>query len=216
MIIIDSREDDDVIEKMQNEMEELGYESDVEYLPSGDFLVKDNIIERKVFGDFIGRLTNSERDIWQQMLKMEAAANDLDYRPTLVLEGEWQEAMRWTNLTAKEVTMAIASIYSMGFSVMHTMGPRATAQWVAKLDDGGGHDIGSIRDTPSVPEDMYSRYMTEGFVGVGPSRAEDILEKYGTFGDVVLQILDDPDELQEIDGIGEATVEKMERMVTQE
>lgn len=217
MITIDTREPQD---KFRDAAEQEGLVEDedyeFEYLQSGDFLAADYICERKKYGDFIGRLTQSERDIWQQILALDAAASELDYTPVLILEGEWAEALRWSNLTAKEVISAIGSIVKLDIRVVHTTGIRATVQLLMKLGDGTTHDIGSIRDTPSVPDDLLPRYITESFVGVGPSRAEDILDEYGNFANVVQQLVDDPDELKEIDGIGDATVEKMVNMVTQE
>lgn len=212
MITVDTREPDDLIEMLREEGGDV--EIQEESLSTGDFLVNDYIIERKQYGDFIGRLTNSERDIWQQMLATESAAKENDLIPVLLFEGDWDNAMRWSNLTPKEPTMAIGSIMKLGISTVHTMGPRATAQLIVKLEDDTTHDVGSIRDTPSVPEELIPRYLTEGFPGVGPSRAEDILERYGNFSSIVSQLTDDPDDLKEISGIGDATVEKMVRYVT--
>lgn len=215
-IVVDSREPDDLIDIIREEAEEAGVEVQVEHLTTGDFLAGDYIAERKQYGDFVGRMTNGERDIWQQMLATESAADELDYTPVLLLEGEWEEAMRWSNLTPKEPTMAMGSLFKLGISLMHTMGPRATAQFLVKIADGSEHDIGSIRDTPSVPEELYPRYLTEGFPGVGPKTAEKILARYDTFGDLILQLMTDPDDLQEVNGVGDATVEKMVRYINAE
>lgn len=211
-ITIDTREPDKIVELIKDE----GGECEEEHLSTGDFLVGEDIIERKVYGDFIGRLTNSERDIWQQMLAMENAAEELGYTPVLLLEGEWAEAMQWSDLTPAAPTAAIGALRKMGFTVVHLMGPRATAQYLVKMDDDTEHDIGSIRDTPSVPPELYPRYFVEGFIGVGPSRAEDLLERYGSGGALVQQLLENPDDVQEVDGIGDATVEKMVNMITQD
>lgn len=206
MIVIDSREPDEIGEYIEEE----GGEYEEEHLSTGDFLVDDAIIERKQYGDFIGRLTNSERDIWQQILAMENAADELGYRPVLLLEGDWESAMQWSNLTPAAPTSAIGAIWKMDVDVVHLMGPRATAQFLVKLDDGTSHDIGSIRDSPSVPDELMPRYLTEGFPGVGPSRAEDLLEKFGTFRGIIEA---DADELQEVKGIGSATAEKIQKWV---
>lgn len=235
MIVIDSREPDDLRRLIEDEAthdveieddknvqdvlqarveQEPDVEIDQEHLPTADFLVGDYIIERKQYGDFIGRINQSERDIWQQMLATQNAADELGYKPTLLFEGEWQGALNWTNMTPKEPTMAIGSLMKMGIQTVHVMGPRATAQLLVKLDDGTSHDIGSIRDTPSVPEELIPRYLTEGFPGVGPSRAEDILDRYGDFATVVNVAVENPEDLQEISGIGDATAEKISRYVT--
>lgn len=216
MIVIDSREPDEIEEWIAHDADEMGYDPDVsvESLSTGDFLVNEFIIERKQYGDFIGRMTNSERDIWQQMLAMESAADELGYTPVLLLEGEYSDALNWSRITPKELTMAIGSIMLMDIWVVHVTGPRACAQLLIKLEDDSEHDIGSIRDSPSVPEELIPRYLTEGFPGVGPSRAEDLLERYGTFAELVRVIETDPDDLLEVSGIGDATRDKMVRYVT--
>lgn len=206
MITVDTREPDEIKEYIEDE----GGEWEEEHLSTGDFVVGDEIIERKQYGDFIGRLTQSERDIWQQMLATQNAAEELGYTPVLLFEGEWAEALRWSDLTPKEATTAIASIRKMGIETVHVVGPRATAQFLVKLDDGSSHDIGSIRDTPSVPDELMPRYLTEGFPGVGPSRAEDLLEHFGNFKAIVNS---EKEELTEIKGIGDATAEKITQWV---
>lgn len=202
MITIDSREPD----KVKEFVEEEGGEYEEEHLSTGDFVVEEQIIERKQYGDFLGRLTQAERDIWQQVLAMENAADELGYTPVLLLEGEWAEALRWSDLTPKEATMAIASIRKLGIEVVHLVGPRATAQFLVKTDDDSKHDIGSIRDTPSVPDHMMPQYLCEGFPGVGPSRAKDLLDHFGHFKAIVNS---EKEELVKIDGIGDATAEKI-------
>lgn len=205
MITIDVHEPDDFENHIEQDAKpETEWER--EALNAGDFLAGDYILERKQYGDFIGRLTNSQRDIWQQMLKLEVAADELNYTPVLLLEGSWDEAMRWTNLTPKQPTMAIGSIMKLGINVVHTMGPRASAQLMIKLDDGTTHDIGSIRDSPSVPPEMLPQHIVEGFPGVGPSRAQDILDHFGTPQAVFNA---DTDELQEVSGIGSSTAQKI-------
>lgn len=212
MITIDSREPDELVELINEE----GGDYEVEYMQAGDFASGDFLIERKEYGDFIGRITQSERDIWQQILGLETAAKEIDRKPVLLLEGTWSDAMRWSNINPVVVTKTIASIMKLGINVCHAMDMRATSHLLIKWDDGKSHDIGSIRDTPSVPPELYPRYLTESFVGVGPSRAEDILERYGSFAAIIHQLETEPDDLKEISGVGESTVEKMVDMVTTE
>lgn len=206
MIVIDTREPDEIEEYITDE----GGEFEKEHLDTGDFLVKEEIIERKQYGDFIGRLTQSERDIWQQIIAMESAAERLGYDATLLLEGDWESAMQWSNLTPAAPTKAIASIRNMGINVVHLMGPRATAQYLVKRDDDSSHDIGSIRDTPSVPDELMPQYLTEGFPGVGPSRARDLLDHFGHFKAIVNAETED---LTEVSGIGDATAKKIHEWV---
>lgn len=204
MIVIDTREPDEIVQMIKEEAGDV--EVDEEHLSTGDFLAGDYIIERKQYGDFIGRMTQSERDIWQQMLATESAADELGYTPVLLLEGEWAEALRWSNLTPKEPTTAIGSIMKMDIHVVHTYGLRATAQLLVKLADDTTHDIGSIRDSPSVPDELIAQHVVEGAPGVGPSRAKDLLREFGTPVDVFSA---DVDELTEVSGIGDSTAEKI-------
>lgn len=206
MIVIDTREPDEIAEYIKEEAEGTGIEIKEEHLDTGDFLAGDYIIERKRYGDFIGRMTQSERDIWQQVLAMESAADDLGYTPVLLFEGEWAEALRWSDMTPKEVTKAIASVMKLGVFTTHVVGPRACAQLMVKLADDSTHDIGSIRDSPSVPPEMIAQHIVEGAPGVGPSRAKDLLRQFGTPIDVFSASVD---ELTEVSGIGDATAEKI-------
>jgi len=213
MIVIDTREKAIDAELLYDEGADDVQE---EHLSTGDFLVNDYIIERKKYGDFIGRITQSERDLWQQVLAMESAADKHGYTPILMLEGEWSEPLQWSNLTPAAPTNALFSVIKLGIMTVHTCGPRASAQGIVKLEDDTEHDVGSIRDSPSVPPELYPRYITESFTGVGPSRAEDLLNKYGTFANLVQTLVDDPDDVLAVDGIGEATRDKMVKMVNQE
>lgn len=203
MIVVDSREPDSLVQSI----DEFADDVEVEALGAGDFLVRDRLIERKDYGDFLNRLSDDENGVFMQMQRLVVAAEEQDLVPVLLLEGDAQEALRWGQISMHELISAIAGVHKMGATLVTTPDERATARFVATLERSGtGGDPKRIRDTPSVPEKYMPVYLTQGFSGIGAKGAKRLLEHFGTFKAIVDA---DPEELQEVHGIGPATAEKI-------
>lgn len=190
----------------------------------GDYIVGNWLIERKAYGDLVSSMTSTESGLMKQLNavvsaceKHNEAVNDDDQpselieddsvelgrelTPVLLVEGDLMEGLNYTRITAKQPTYMMTSIFKYTpVEIMHTAGDRASAQFLVKLEeDQTASSPSAIRDSPSVPEEKYPRYLTEGWPGIGPSTAEKLLNHFGSFYDIVNA---SKEELQEVSGIG--------------
>lgn len=202
-VIVDTREPDDLASTIGEFADEVKRET----LKTGDFLVRDRIIERKEYGDFLGRLTDTENGIWMQLMRMTEAAEEQDLTPVLLLEGDAEAALRWGDVGMHELVSAIGGVHKMDVSLVTVPDERATAQFLASLEtsqtEGSVH---KIRDTPSVPEEYMPAYLAQGFERIGAKGGKRLLEEFGTFKAIVDA---EPEELEEVHGIGPSTAEKI-------
>lgn len=200
-IVVDTREPDGLVYELADLVG--GGSVRTEALDTGDILTDEYIIERKRYDDFVNSMTTSEANVWDQMLATSSAAEDMGYEPVILLEGNWQHTFRYSGVSKEAVTKAIASMFALDCSVVHTFSKTSTATFVARLDtDGGGHSVQSIRDSPSVPDELIPRYLVEGLPGVGPTLAERLLDEFGTPAAVFAASASD---LTTVSGIGEKT-----------
>lgn len=212
VVVVDKRETRSGI---VDELERCDVEVELETLNTGDYLVDGYIIERKAYGDFVSSMMSSESNLIMQLNAMQAAAEKNDLIPVLVVEGDLKEGLSYTKVSAKQPTIMLSSIFKKGdIRIMHTAGVRATAQFLAKLEsEETAASPSSIRDTPSVPDELMPIYLTEGFQGIGPSTARKLLNHFDTFYNIVNA---SKDELQEVPGIGSSRAEDIYEVTRRE
>jgi ERCC4-type nuclease len=213
-IVVDSREPTaTIITPLVSSANADGIEVRQEALDAGDFVTGDYIIERKRYDDFVHRMLETEVDVWDQMMAVRAAAEELDKVPVLLMEGGWESTLRHVNISSEQLTKAIASVVTMDCVVAHTFDHGSTVNFVMKLADSREHSTSRIRETPSVPDELIPRYMVEGVPGVGPSKAQKLLDEFGT----PLAVFNaDVSELTSVSGIGTATAQRVQDAVRTE
>lgn len=206
MIIIDEREpieiDSFILQADGNARRET--------LDAGDFMSGDYIIERKTYPDFEKRLTTEKISIWRQLDAMKAAANDIDYTPILLIEGE---SNHFSGVYEQSFAGAFSRIVEMGIVVVPTLSKASTAQFVVNLDDESDHSVESVRQSPSLTPEERPQHLAEGLPKVGPERAVALLSHFGTFRRVVTAT---EGELQAVDGIGPKTAEHIYKAINRE
>lgn len=203
MIVIDTREPKELYHKLQEHCDEVSRET----LSAGDFLVDDKLIERKDYGDYIGRLKSDENDIFIQMMATVEAAEEQDLEVELLLEGDWKEALHWSDISMHYIVASMAGIRKMGVSMMHTPDLEGTARYLATLEkEETKGEPKKIRNTPSVPSKLMPVYLCQGFDKVGAKTGKRLLAHFGSFKAIVNA---DTEELMEVHGVGKGTAEKI-------
>jgi len=195
-------------------------------LPIGDVLVVGELgsvlIERKTAEDFIASMDSGHlKDQLERMQRIE------DTACVVAVEGNIGAAIAKVNrvarranpITLPQVQGQIASIiYRYGFSFVNFKDVEWTVslvKYIAKKDvkmsveDG----IRKLRlGTRMSRTNEKLQYILEGFTG--PKTAVRLLEEYQTVPNVIRAIIDAPQSVAGIPGIGEKTVEKWRELLT--
>ena len=168
-----------------------------------DYVAGGYAIERKRWQEVAGRMLETDRGLFHQVEKLEAAADVLDLEPALLLEGEIGAPMSHTKLGADRVARYLAGLPVLGVTVMPSTGQRCSARILSRLESGEEPD--ATRARGSVPDGVEPpRFVLEGVPGVGPSTAGDLLDHFGSAREVAIASRDD---LMDVQGIGPSTAE---------
>lgn len=212
-MIVDSREPPEMFAAVFRE----DSNAERDKLGAGDFLAGEYLIERKTYPDFVGRLTQNENSIWSQLGALNAACEENDLQPALILEGGWKKTLQMRGVTAKQVTGAVEAVGRMGFEIIPTFDKDATAYVVTKrAQNSHASDASpaSIRDAPDVPPEKRPRYLVEGLPAVGPELASRLLDHFVSAGGVFRVAHAEPEKLTNVNGIGEKKARRISDAVT--
>lgn len=176
-IIVDTREKQslisaNLIEKKAN----IEYEK----LDIGDYLIEDTIIERKTFSDFIGSMINKRLLSQLQEIKKYP-------RHFLIIEGFYYDYNKF-NVHENAVRGMLLSI-AMDFKVpvIFTEDEKDTANFlilVAKRYERP-RTKNSLRQSKTLKtQKEQKQFILEGFPGIGPVVAKNLLEKFPTLQEI--------------------------------
>lgn len=195
-IVADTREPD-------NNFEE-------EELDCGDYVVTGPdggiILERKEWSDLVSSMRSGK--LYQQ-LRM--CREQDDYRVMLLVEGSRSNAIRYANSTHYEMRRLLTSLLATApdIQMMFSQSYQETVGIVKDLDEWIGDDKKrehKIREAEKVPPGKRPQYIIEGLPSIGPKKAKKLLDHFGSARAVITA---SADELQEIDGIGPKTAQKI-------
>ena len=173
-------------------------------LPAGDYRVGRNLlVERKTAWDFRRSLFDGR--LFRQVARLSRSAP----RPLLLLEGQ-DRTLAWPTLRGALLT--VTGVF--GVPVLFSRDAADSAQWI--LTAARQH---------SVPRDLaYARpgwrpkgkrarqnFVLQGLPGVGPMRAEALLERFGTLRGVMNAA---ESELLEVRGVGKKTAQRIVWLAT--
>ena len=178
----------------------------------GDYAVGGYLIERKRWAEVAQRMTETDRNLFYQVEKLVEAADELDLEPALMLEGEIGSPLKHSKISEDRIAKYLSGLPVMGVTVIASTGRTCSAVILSRLEDGSPPDVRRIRGTASSDEHAQ-RFIVEGFPGVGPGKAEALLERFGTVSAVMSA---EADELADVDGIGPATVDKIHDVLHRE
>ncbi len=168
-------------------------------LKTGDYLVDESMtVERKTFPDFCQSLVDGR--LFQQAVRLASSPG----RPLMIMEGASKDPMAF-GLRREAVQGAWVTLtFILGLPLLYSRDPEETArlivfagrQWTERRKGG-------VKRTGYRPKGRRKRqaYILQGLPGIGPIRAERLLD---AFGSVEAVFAAKADALAAVPGIGKA------------
>jgi ERCC4-type nuclease len=200
-VVVDSREAS-AAKRIVRELVLRGLEVRVEPLEFGDYYVSGVLVERKTATDLVASLR--EGRLWSQLEGLKSS-NAL---PMMILETSIKNIIRYTGFKEVHVAGVLSSIVlDWRIPVMFSHSSRFTATIISTLARRTKHEglyplrfkprVESLRDT--------ARFIVEGFPGLGPERAEQILKHFGSIRSFIVNA----ERADEVEGVGSKTKKKI-------
>lgn len=177
---------------------------DIGRLTVGDYQADGRLLfERKTLGDFAISVIDGR--LFKQMVQLAMAS----FKGLLILEGSSRD-LQCTGIRREALQGAlITTSLILGIPVLRSMEPGETARLMVyaarqtKLAVAGGFHRSGYR-----PKGRRKRqlYILQGLPGVGPKRAAQLLERFGSIQDVINANLE---ELTSVNGIGRSTAQNI-------
>ncbi|QLD86512.1 DEAD/DEAH box helicase [Natronomonas halophila] len=203
-IVADQRELDSHIARDLSTRE--GIETQLETLDVGDYVLSDRVVvERKAVEDFLDTLTGGDRSMFEQV----GSAARYYGRPVVIIEGEGLYEKR--NVHPNAIRGALASLaVDFGASVMQTTDPEETADLLEVIatreQETDDREVSVHGEKGGKTLTEKQEYVVSSVAEVGPITARGLLEHFGSVEAVMTA---DEDDLQEVDGVGEVTAERI-------
>jgi ERCC4-type nuclease len=208
-IIADDRENKSDVIKFLSEIENV--DLSIRRLSMGDYQVeKQLIVERKTINDFAISIIDGR--LFKQMIRLENSNS----KSALILEGTAIDTAG-LGMTREAMQGALITVsLILGIPILRSKDPAETARLIVYI----GRQIESVARGGAQrhgyqPKNKWKRqlYILQGLPGVGPERAERLLD---CFGSVEAAISASSSELQSVDGIGKSIADKIRWAVGEE
>jgi ERCC4-type nuclease len=208
-IVADDRENKSDVIKFLSEIENV--DLSIRRLSMGDYQVeKQLIVERKTIKDFAVSIIDGR--LFKQMIRLENSNS----KSALILEGTAIDtAELGMNREAMQGALITVSLI-LGIPILRSKDPSETARLIVYI----GRQIelvvrGGVQRHGYRPKSKWKRqlYILQGLPGVGPERAERLLDR---FGSVEAATSASSSELQSVDGIGKSIADKIRWAVGEE
>jgi ERCC4-type nuclease len=183
----------------------------IQRLTMGDYQIDNRlIVERKTIKDFAVSIIDGR--LFKQMVRL---ANS-KFEGVLILEGTVNDTVE-IGMTREAMQGALITVsLILGIPVLRSKDPSETAKLMVYV----GRQIesialGGLQRHGYRPKNKGKRqlFILQGLPGVGPERADRLLD---TFGSVEAVISTGSDELQAVDGIGKKVADKIRWAVSEE
>ena len=203
-IVVDQRELDSSIARDLSTRE--GIETRLETLEVGDYVLSDRVVvERKTVADFLDTLTGGDRSMFEQV--GDAARHYA--RPVVVVEGDDLYGER--NVHPKAIHGALSSLaVDFGASVLRTSDESETTDLLETIagreQDDGGREVSVHGEKQSKTLTEQQEYVVASIAEVGPVTARSLLSEFGSVEAVMTA---EEDALQNADGVGAVTAERI-------
>jgi Fanconi anemia group M protein len=210
-IVVDQRELDSAIARDLSTRE--GVETRLETLAVGDYVLSDRVVvERKTVEDFLDTLTGGDRSLFEQV----GDAGRHYARPVVVVEGEGLLGRR--NVHPKAIHGALASLaVDFGASVMRTTDEEETADLLEVIaereQEEGDREVSVHGEKQSRTLTEQQEYVVASIAEVGPVTARSLLAEFGSVEAVMTA---DEETLQDAEGVGEVTAERIREVTGSE
>jgi len=210
-VVVDQRELDSTIARDLSKRE--GIETRLETLEVGDYVVSDRVVvERKTVSDFLDTLTGGDRSLFEQV---KDAARYYD-RPVVLIEGSGLYGER--NVHPNAIRGALASLaVDFGASVVRTDDEDDTAAMLEVLatreQEESDRTVSAHGEKAAKTLAEQQEYVVASIADVGPVTAQSLLSAFGSVESVLTA---DKETLQEAEGVGEVTAERIREVVASE
>ncbi|MFP8954826.1 DEAD/DEAH box helicase [Natrialbaceae archaeon A-arb3/5] len=210
-VVADQREMDANIARDLSRREDC--EVSLETLDVGDYVCSDRVVvERKSVADFVDSLVGGDRSVFEQVGAMARHYS----RPIVLVEGEGLYEQRDVHPNAIRGALSSLAV-DFGASVLRTENEAETTELLAVL---AGREQQTADREVSVHGEKQSKtlaeqqeYVVSSIAEIGPVTARSLLEEFGTVEAVMIAT---EDELQEADGVGQVTAERMRDVIGSE
>ena len=207
-IVADQREMDANIARDLSRREEIDVR--LETLAVGDYVCSDRVaVERKSVADFVDSLVGGDRSVFEQVGAMARHYS----RPIVVVEGEGLYEQRDVHPNAVRGALSSLAV-DFGASVLRTESEADTTELLAVI---AGREQATADREVSVHGEKASKtlseqqeYVVASIAEIGPVTARSLLEEFGTVEAVMIAT---EDELQDADGVGQVTAERIRDVI---
>ncbi|GAB3666749.1 DEAD/DEAH box helicase [Halopiger thermotolerans] len=210
-IVADQREMDANIARDLSRRDEI--EVSLETLDVGDYVCSDRVVvERKSVADFVDSLVGGDRSVFEQVGAMARHYS----RPIVVVEGEGLYEQR--DIHPNAIRGALSSLaVDFDASVLRTESEDDTTELLATIagreQETADREVSVHGEKQSKTLAEQQEYVVASIAEIGPVTARSLLEEFGTVEGVMIAT---EDELQEADGVGQVTAERIREVVGSE
>ncbi len=180
-------------------------EADVCRLDVGDYCVDERLIfERKTMADFSASICDGR--FFRQACDLASEAR----RPVVILEGRSNAS----NLSREAMQGALITLsVVLGIPLLRALDAEESARLMCYTSNQISRNVrGAVSRHGYRPKGKRKRqlYVLQGLPGIGPTRAERLLDAFGTLADVFSAT---EEELASVDGFGAATAHRVADMI---
>ena len=184
-IIIDYREKNSLV---ASNLIKLGFEIEFRELKVGDYITKSTIIERKSIPDFISSMINGR--LLKQIRELKQFENKL-----LIIEGIAEQEIyndenQGVNANALRGFL-LSLVLKHKIPLLFTKNPQDTAKFISVLSKKKTKEnhLNAKKKTLSKKEQL--QFIVEGFPGIGPKKAKELLKKFSTIQNIINAPIED-------------------------
>jgi Fanconi anemia group M protein len=207
-IVIDQRELDAPIARDLSTRD--GIETRLETLEVGDYVLSDRVVvERKTVADFLDTLTGGDRSMFEQV--GDAARHYA--RPVVVIEGGNLYGERSVHPNAIRGALSALAV-DFGASVLRTGDEDETTDLLAVIatreQEQEDREVSVHGEKQSKTLAEQQEYVVASIAEVGPVTARTLLDHFGSVEAVMTA---DHESLQEVDGVGDVTADRIREVI---
>lgn len=203
-IFVDSREKNSMVVA---ELSELGAEFETKQLAVSDYIIGEIAIERKAISDFISSMINKR--LPRQLEEMKQFKKSM-----LIIEGYDKKDIYDTGVHENAIRGMILSILlDFQVPIIFTKNEEDTAKYLAVLAkrfERKPQEVGLRAKKRVFSPKEQQQVIMEGFPGIGPSLAKELLKKFGSIKNIINASVED---LKQIKKLNEKKAKIMKELV---
>lgn len=170
-VLVDTREH---VQEVVKSIKEAGCSLVKVKLEVGDYVAGEFLFERKSTSDFVNSIIDG-RLFTQASLLVKSGL-----RPAVIVEGDLWDELSHREIHQNAVLGAQLALLAMGVGLIYSEGPAQTGSLICLAAKRGERRVRvpTVRKTENIREAQIA--FLSALPGIGPKRAEELLKKYGT------------------------------------